>query len=317
MSITDRVDPELRDGLDFFSADMLDLTDIPGTRARFKNQFANLPAAIVEGVISEDRQIPGPQGAPEVPVRIYRPRGRRPVLPALLWIHGGGYVIGDVDGEDASARHLAKTVDCVVVSVEYRLAPEHPFPAPIEDCYAALTWLFGQSPHLGVNPARIAIGGGSAGGGLTAGLALLARDRSKVKPCFQLLIYPMIDDRNVTPSSFAITDPRIWNRQSNLLGWKAYLGREPGGQGVSPYAAASRAIDLTGLPPAYLATGTVDLFLDENIDYAQRLMQAGNAVELHVYDGAYHGFDLVVPEADVSRRCVSGYESALRRALHG
>jgi acetyl esterase/lipase len=317
MSVIDRVDPELRAGLDFFSADMLDLTDIPGTRARFKKQFANLPAAVVEGVVSEDRRIPGPQGAPDVPVRIYRPSGRPALLPALLWIHGGGYVIGDVDGEDASARQLAKTADCVVVSVEYRLAPEHPFPAPIEDCYAALEWLFGQAPHLGVNAARVAIGGASAGGGLTAGLALLARDRGKVTPCFQLLICPMIDDRNVTSSSFAITDPRIWNRQSNLLGWKAYLGREPGGAGVSPYAAASRATDLAGLPPAYLPTGTVDLFLDENIDYAQRLMQAGNAVELHVYNGGYHGFHLVAPDADVSRRCVSGYESALRRALHG
>jgi acetyl esterase/lipase len=317
MSLIDRVDPELRTGLDFFSPDMLDLTDIPGTRARFKEQFANLPAAVVEGVVSEDRRIPGPAGAPDVPVRIYQPSGRRALLPALLWIHGGGYVIGDVDGEDASARQLAKAVDCVVVSVEYRLAPEYPFPAPIEDCHAALVWLAGNAASLGVDAARIAVGGGSAGGGLAAGLALLARDRGKVKLCFQLLIYPMIDDRNVTPSSFAITDPRVWNRQSNLLGWKAYLDREPGGAGVSPYAAASRAIDLAGLPPAYIPTGTLDLFLDENINYAQSLIQAGNSVELHVYEGAYHGFYLVAPDADVSRRCVSGCEAALRRALHG
>jgi acetyl esterase/lipase len=317
MSFIDRVDPELRAGLDFFPPDLLDLKDIPGTRARFAVQFASLPAAAVEGVVSEDRLIPGPVGDPDLHIRVYQPRPRRALLPALLWIHGGGYVLGDVEGEDAAARQLAQAVDCVVVSVDYRLAPEHPFPAPLEDCYAALAWLAGQAGKLGVNADRLAIGGGSAGGGLAAGLALLTRDRGKVKVCFQLLIYPMIDDRNLTPSSYYVTDPRIWNRQSNLLGWKAYLGCEPGGRAVSQYAAASRAVDLSGLPPAYLPTGTLDLFLDENIDYAQRLLQAGTSVELHVYEGAYHGFYLVAPEADVSCRCVRGYEAALRRALHG
>jgi acetyl esterase/lipase len=317
MNLNDRVDPELRAGLDFFPPDLLDLNDIPRTRTRFDKLFATLPATAEEGVVSEDRRIPGPPGEPDMRVRVYQPNPRAAILPALLWIHGGGYVLGDVEGDDSSARHLAKAVDCVVVSVDYRLAPEHPFPAPVEDCYAALTWLAGKAGQLGVNPDRLAIGGGSAGGGLTAGLALLARDRGKVRVCFQLLIYPMIDDRNLTASSRAITDPRVWNRQSNLLGWRAYLGREPGGEGVSPYAAASRAVDLAGLPPVYLPVGTLDLFLDENIDYAQRLIQAGNAVELHVYEGAYHGFYLIAPEADVSRRCTSGYEAALRRALHG
>ena len=317
MNFSDRVDPELRAGLDFFPPDLLDLDDIPRTRARFDQLFATLPVSAVEGVVSEDHRIPGPAGDPDVHVRVYHPSPRPVLLPALLWIHGGGYVLGDVEGDDAVARQLAKAVDCVVVSVDYRLAPEHPFPAPAEDCYAALTWLARQAGQLGVNPDRLAIGGASAGGGLTAGLALLARDRGEVRACFQLLIYPMIDDVNLTPSSHAITDPRVWNRRSNLLGWRAYLGREPGGGGVSPYAAAARAVDLAGLPPAYLPVGTLDLFLDENIDYSQRLMQAGNAVELHVYEGAYHGFNLVAPEADVSRRCISGYEAALRRALHG
>ena len=317
MNFSDRVDPELRAGLDFFPPDLMDLNDIPRTRARFNELFATLPANAVEGIVSEDRRIPGPAGEPDVRVRVYQPSPRSALLPALLWIHGGGYVLGDLEGDDAAARHLSKTVDCVVVSVDYRLAPEHPFPAPVEDCYAALAWLASQAAQLGVNSDRLAIGGGSAGGGLTAGLALLARDRGKVRVCFQLPIYPMIDDRNLTPSSHAITDPRVWNRQNNLLGWRAYLGREPGREGVSPYAAAARAVDLAGLPPTYLPVGTLDLFLDENIDYAQRLMQAGNAVELHVYEGAYHGFYLFAPEADVSRRCTSGFEAALRRALHG
>ena len=316
MSLIDRVDPELRAGLEAFPPDLLDLNDIPGTRAKLSALFSMLPAPVIEGVSSTDRHIPGPPGDPDVFVRIYQPTTRPALLPALLWIHGGGYVLGDVAGDDARARNLAKNINAVVVSVEYRLAPEHPFPAPVEDCYAALKWLAANAGELGVNPQRIAIGGASAGGGLTAGLALLARDRGEVPVCFQLPIYPMIDDRNVTPSSQAITNPRVWNRQSNLLAWKAYLGREPDDD-VSPYAAAFRATDLRGLPPTYIPVGEFDLFLDEDIAYAQRLLQAGVPTELHVYRGCYHGSDIFVPDAAVSRRFASGCEEALKRALHG
>lgn len=317
MVFADVIDPELRPGLEAFPPDLLDLHDIPGTRAKLAALFAMLPAPVVEGVATEDRHVPGAPGDPDVLVRIYQPTDRPALLPALLWIHGGGYVLGDIAGDDARACQLAKTINCVVVSVEYRLAPEHPFPAPMEDCYAALKWLASHAAELGVNAERIAIGGASAGGGLTAGLALLTRDRGEIKLCFQLPIYPMIDDRNVTPSSQAITDPRVWNRQSNLLGWRAYLGREPGGDDVSPYAAATRATDLAGLPPAYIPVGEFDLFLDEDIAYAQRLLQAGVPTELHVYRGAYHGFDIFLPNADVSQRFITGCEAALRRALHG
>jgi acetyl esterase/lipase len=316
MTFIDRVDPELRAGLDAFPPDLLDLTDIPGTRARLTKLFADLPAPVVEGVTSEDRYVPGPPGDPTVLVRIYQPVTRSANLPGLLWIHGGGYVLGDMAGDDARVRQLTKTIHCVTLSVEYRLAPEHPFPAPVEDCYAALKWFSTNAAQLGVNPKRIAIGGASAGGGLTAGLAILARDRGEAPVAFQLPIYPMIDDRNVTPSSHAIHEPRVWNRQANLLGWKAYLGREPGGAGVSPYAAATRVSDLAGLPPAYIPVGELDLFLDEDIEYAQRLLQAGVPTELHVYGGCYHGSDLFVPAADSSQRFTSGYEAALKRALH-
>jgi acetyl esterase/lipase len=147
-------------------------------------------------------------------------------------------------------------------------------------------------------------------------LALLARDPKEVQVAFQLLIYPMIDDRNVTPASYAITDPRVWNRESNRLGWKAYLGRDAGGADVSPYAAAARATDLTNLPPAYISVGTLDLFIDENIEYAQRLIQAGVPTELHVYPGAFHGFDLFAPSARVSKQFKADRDSALKRALH-
>jgi acetyl esterase/lipase len=251
-----------------------------------------------------------------VRVRIYRPDVQPSKLPALLWIHGGGYVMGDIEQDDRLMKQLVKRIGCVAVSVDYRLAPEHPFPAPVEDCYAGLKWLFAHADELGVEPARIAIGGASGGGGLAAGLALLARDRGEVQVAFQLLIYPMIDDRNVTPASHAITDPRMWNRESNRLGWKAYLGRDGGGADVSPYAAAARATDLTNLPPAYIPVGALDLFVDENIEYAQRLIQAGVPTELHVYPGAFHGFDLFAPSATVSKQFKADRDSALKRALH-
>jgi acetyl esterase/lipase len=314
MSFVERVDPELRAGLDFFPPDLLDLGDIPRMRRRFAESFAG-PVPRVPGVVTEDRMVPGPQGAPVVLLRLYRPQARRGGLPALFWIHGGGYVVGQVADDDAFCMRTALAIGCLVASVGYRLAPEHPFPAPVEDCYAALRWLSANAAGLGVDPARIGVAGASAGGGLAAGLAVLARDRGEVPLCFQCPIYPMIDDRCVTHSSRTITDPRIWNARCNLLGWKAYLGREPGGDGVSPYAAASRAASLAGLPPAFIAVGDIDLFLDEDIEYAQRLAAAGVPTELHLYPGAYHGFYLVAPEAAVSRRCMRDLEDALKRGL--
>src|SRR6201997_525786 len=270
----------------------------------------------VEGVTSQDQFAPGAQGDPAVRVRIYRPDNHPSKLPALYWIHGGGYVMGDIEQDDRLMKQLAKRISCVAVSVDYRLAPEHPFPAPIEDCYAGLKWLFGHAEELGVDRSRVAIGGASGGGGLCAGLALLARDRGEVCPAFQLLIFPLIDDRHVTPASCAITDPRMWNRESNRLGWKAYLGRDGGGADVSPYAAAARATDLTKLPRAYISVGTLDLFIDENIEYAQRLIQAGVPTELHVYPGAFHGFDLFAPSARVSKQFKADRDNALKRAIH-
>ena len=319
MSFIDQVDPELRVVLEKFpKIGLLDLNKIVPARAMMKKMFLSMQAGLpaIEGVTSRDESVPGPQGDPEVRVRIYQPVDRSPLLPALFWIHGGGYVVGDIDQDDRLMQQIVTRVNCVAVSVDYRLAPEHPFPAPVEDCYAGLKWLFAHAGELGVDPSRIAIGGASAGGGLAAGLALLARDRAEVKVAFQLLIYPMIDDRNSTPASYEITDPRVWNRESNRLGWKAYLGRDGGGEGVSPYAAATRATDLAGLPPAFIPTGALDLFVDENIEYAQRLIQAGVATDLHVYPGAFHGFDIFAPSAAVSKQFKTERDAALKRALH-
>jgi acetyl esterase/lipase len=318
MNFLDQLDPELRVGLEKLPTDRpLDLNKITSARAKMNKMVTALLATLppVEGVTSKDQFAPGAEGDPAVRVRVYRPNDQPNQLPALLWIHGGGYVMGDIDQDDRLMKQLVKRIGCVAVSVDYRLAPEHPFPAPVEDCYAGLKWLFAHADELGVEPSRIAIGGASGGGGLAAGLALLARDRGEVRLAFQLLIYPMIDDRNVTPASHAITDPRMWHRESNRLGWKAYLGRDGGGADVSPYAAASRATDLTKLPPAYIPVGALDLFVDENIEYAQRLIQAGVPTELHVYPGAFHGFDLFAPSAKVSKQFKADRDDALKHAL--
>jgi acetyl esterase/lipase len=318
MNFMDQLDPELRVVVAGLPADRtLDLNNISAARARMKELVTEMLAALppVDGVTSQDQFVPGPLGDPAVRVRVYRPNDQPNNLPALFWIHGGGYVMGDIEQDDRLMKQMVKRIGCVAVSVDYRLPPEHPFPAPVQDCYAGLKWLFAHVKELGVESSRIAIGGASAGGGLTAGLALLARDRREVQVAFQLLIYPMIDDRNVTPASHAITDLRVWNRETNRLGWKAYLGGDGGGAGVSPYAAAARATDLTKLPPAYISVGTLDLFVDENIEYAQRLIQAGVPTELHVYPGAFHGFDLFAPSARVSKQFKADRDNALRHAL--
>jgi acetyl esterase/lipase len=320
MNFVEQLDPELKAVMERMPTDRtLDLTKISAARARMKKLVLEMLATFpqVEGVSQEDRFAPGTQGGPSVRVRIYRADDQSSKLPALYWIHGGGYVMGDIDMDDRLMKQMVKRIGCVAASVDYRLAPEHPFPTPVEDCYTGLKWLFAHADELGVEPARIAIGGPSGGGGLTAGLGLLARDRNEVQVAYQLLIYPMIDDRNATAAAHAITDPRVWNRESNRLGWKAYLGRDGGGADVSPYAAATRATDLSNLPPTYISVGTLDLFVDENIDYAQRLIQAGVPTELHVYPGAFHGFDMFAPSARVSKQFKADRDNALKRALHG
>jgi acetyl esterase/lipase len=268
------------------------------------------PRASIE---RRDVLVPGRNGDPDVPVRVYTPRAPSGPRPLLYWIHGGGYIFGTIDMSDPRCDLFAETLDCVVVSVEYRLAPECPFPAPIEDCYTGLAWAAAHTEELGVDRTRIVIGGQSAGGGLAAALALLVRDRGEIPVAYQLLIYPMIDDRNASPSSHLVT--KVWTRQANFLGWRCYLGAEPGGPDVSPYAAPARALDLRGLAPAFIGVGTLDVFRDENIEYARRLLEAGVATELHVYPGAPHGFEGFAPNAEVSRRFIRDIDDALRRAM--
>jgi acetyl esterase/lipase len=270
--------------------------------------------AVPAGIRVENTTVPGPSGAPPVRVRVYRPEGAPAVAPALVWMHGGGFVLGAPEQDDALCAAYAATLSCVVVSVDYRLAPEHPFPAPIEDCFAALSWLHTQAAAQGVDPARIAIGGASAGGGLAAGLALLAHDRG-VPVVFQLLVYPMVDDRTTLRTDIDGGGHRLWNQSANVFGWTAYLGGPPGGADVPAPAAPARRADLTGLPPAWIGVGTYDLFHDEDLAYAAGLRAAGVPVDLEVVPGAFHGFDVLSGKTAVTRAFYASQHAALRRAF--
>ena len=255
--------------------------------------------------------------AGDVPVRVYSPADQDGPLPGLVYMHGGGFVLGSAEMFSGDAERIAAEVGAVVVSVDYRLAPEHPFPAPIEDCYAALTWTAESAAELGIDPARLAIGGESAGGGLAAGTALLARDRGGPELCFQFLGVPELDDRLDTPSMRAYHDTPMWHRPAAEFSWDSYLGGTGvrGTEGVSPYAAPARAEDLSGLPPAFVMTCQFDPLRDEGIGYAQRLAQAGVPTELVLYPGTFHGSSLV-RDAAVTRRMTEDQIAALRRALH-
>lgn len=242
-----------------------------------------------------------------VRVRLHRPADAGQPTPALLWIHGGGYVLGTPQQDDDLCRRFAHALGITVAAVEYRLAPEHPFPAPLDDCYGAFTWL-ASLPM--VDPARVAVGGGSAGGGLAAALALKARDRDGVTPVCQLLVYPMLDDRTVAAAGLAKPGQRLWNQTSNRFGWESYL------RGADPEAAVpARCDDLSRLPPTWLGVGTLDLFHAEDVHYAERLRRAGVPCELHVVPGAFHAFDLIVPKAQISRSFFASQCAYMQQAL--
>jgi acetyl esterase len=275
-----------------------------------------IPAPDRDDVSKEDRRIPGPKGAPDVPIRIYRPTsssGTDTLRAAVLEIHGGGFLMGSIEMMDAWCQQVAAEIDAVVVSVEYRLAPEDPFPAGVEDCYAALSYTASNARELGIDASRIAVAGQSAGGGLAAATALLARDRGGPALCFQLLEIPELDDRLDTPSMLAFDDTPLWNRPNAVWSWRHYLGADHTGE-VSQYAAPARAENLAGLPSAYLSTMEFDPLRDEGILYALRLLQAGVSVELHSFPGTFHGSALV-PTASVSKRGSSETLHVLARRL--
>ena len=308
------VNPELVPFLESFPP--LDIwSDLPGFRKKYAKHIEDLSAEspVIEGVDSADYVV-DVDLLTRVNVRVYRPVDREGHLPAMLWLHGGGYCLGSIQIDDEFVRKMVKIIGCVVVSVNYRLAPENRFPGALDDAYAVLRWIFREANGLSIDADRLAIGGISAGAGLAAGVALAARDRGEVKLIFQSLWCPMLDDRNNYVSSYAINDPRVWSRDDNLRAWQAYLGKDFNGNDTSPYAAPCRAKELAGLPPVYMRVGSLDLFLDENTAYAQRLVSAGVQTDFAVVDGAFHAFEML-PDAELSRQVRAGHFAAITDAL--
>lgn len=310
-------DPELQALLALLPDTSLGITDPVKAREYFLELTRSLNAAIdASGVKIVNQTIPGPADAPDVAVRIYTPENLQQTVPGILHIHGGGFVIGNLDSEQGSCIALCRNLGVVVVSVDYRLAPETPFPGPLEDCYAALQWVNTHSAQLRIDPARLAVFGLSAGGGLSAALALLARDRGGPPLCFQYLGIPELDDRLQTASMQRFVDTPMWNRPNAELSWDYYLGSRyrRGAHDVPYHAAPARAEDLSGLPPAYISTMEFDPLRDEGVEYALKLMRAGVATELHAFPGTFHGSSLFT-HARVSQREAAEMFTVLRRAL--
>jgi acetyl esterase/lipase len=287
----------------------LPITDMDGEQATMIRSF-EFPAEPSDAVECVEHRVPG---EPEVPLRVHRARSSEGLLPCLVSMHGGGYVIGSNVMDDATFNRLCPALDLVGVSVDYRLAPDAPYPGPLEDCYRSLLWTYENAEQLGVDRDRIGVGGTSAGGGLAAALALLARGRGEVPVAFQLLDSPMLDDRQITRSSRLDGLP-MWSRESNAFGWRSYLGDLYGTDRVPGTAAPARAEDLSGLPPAFVSVGSVDGFLDEDVDYALRLNHAGVATELHVYPGACHGYQMAA-DSEVTRQSRRDVEEWLARQI--
>lgn len=300
------LDPELRAVMDAFELPQLDDEVLAMMRS------GAFPSAVElsDAVERTERTVPGD---PPVPVRVHRTAGATGRQPAVVSMHGGGYVLGSYDMDDLRFDRWCPQLGLVGVSVEYRLAPETPYPGPLDDCYAALRWTYDNADELGIDADRIGIAGISAGGGLTAALALLARDRGEAPVAFQVLDSPMLDDRQATPSS-RLDALYVWSREANAFGWRSYLGDLYGSSDVPAYAAPARAKDLAGLPPAIVSVGAIDGFRDEDVDYAMRLNQAGVPCELHVYAGLPHGHQMCA-EATAVRLCATDVEDWLRRQL--
>ena len=300
-----KIDKELLPALDDFPALEIDRGNIEKIRALLLER-APLPSSLA--VKEEELKIV--KADREIPIFIFR-KSSKPSQPVVLWIHGGGYIFGSA--YDERAKVIADFCDCTVVSVEYRLAPEHPFPAGAEDCMAALEWVFDNADSLGTNADKIAIGGASAGAGMAAGVSLMNRDGRNIPLCFQVLLYPMLDNLHAT-SSGNITNHPVWKRSTSFNAWEMYLNGTPG-EAASEYAAPSRAESLKGLPPTYLSVGSEDLFRDEDIGFGQKLIEDGVPCEMSVFPGMYHAGEGFAPAAKVSRRLDQSFLAALKDAL--
>jgi acetyl esterase len=308
------IDPELQGALDRLPSvgtetrldDLELIRSLRDTMAILQALGTSLPSD--EHVTTENVTVRVPSRDGELRVRLYRPAERGD--GALLFLHGGAYVLGDAYVEESRCLHLASEARCLVASVDYALAPESPFPAGLEDAYAGLQWLHANASELGVTTSRIAVGGSSAGAGLSAALALLARDRGGPPICFQLLVYPMLDDRMETPS-MRMEDTALFTPRAARDAWAHYLGGRP----ADHLAAPGRAAHLPGLPPAYVLVAEHDPLRAEGIDYARKLVEAGVPTELHLFPGTFHGFDLIGARTRLGRQALEEQASALRHAL--
>jgi acetyl esterase/lipase len=306
------VDPECRGPLEMLDNPAPTDETLPALRIASVPVAKMIDVSVEPGVTLTERSIPGPQGAPDVRLLILTPTGMDSATPALLYFHGGGFIAGGPDIMVGWGSKLAKQVGCTVVLPAYRLAPETRWPGPIEDLHAALCWVSDNAPALGIDPARIAVGGGSAGGGYAAALALRVRKLGGPKILYQLLMFPMLDDR---PTENPYAGEFGWSREHDCFGWTALLGMPAGSEEVPAGAVPGRVHDLSGLPPAYIGIGALDLFVDANLDYAKRLMHCGVPVELHVFPGGYHGFDFVAPNAAISQVAIADIPRVLRSAF--
>lgn len=304
-----RVNPEFLAGLESFTDFDFKVEHLAAMREGMAQAVLSLTSTETVNIIN--KTITGIDDN-EIRVRIYKPAHQDQELPVLLWIHGGGYILGSIEDNDHLCVQVVETANCVVVSVDYRLAPEHPYPAPLEDCYSALAWIADNAAALQIDKNSIGVAGASAGGGLTAGLTLLARDREYPSICFQMPLYPMINDSNDTPSANEITKGMVWNQTTNDFGWKCYLGELHGHDEVPIYAAPARAEDYRNLPYTYTCVGQLDPFRDETITYVSKLAQAGVDVEFHLYPGAYHGFESLNPQSELARNVIKEYVNAVK-----
>jgi len=313
MAVSKYIDPDLIPGLERLKAlvgDGLDVAkDLHSARVSSNARDETLIDALTlpDTIVQEVVTCPASEGAhPSVDMRVMRPRdaaSKTAPMPLFYWIHGGGYVLGTAKQGDLFTLTAAQQLGCFAASVDYRLSPEAAYPEPLDDCYRGLKYLLDNAAEFNIDPTRVIIGGVSAGGGLAAGLGLLVRDRAEFSLLGQVLLYPMLDDRNVAPASDSHSDTLVWSRQANLFGWQSYLGDAFGRDDVPIYAASARAEDLSGLPPTYMPVGDLDLFLQENIAYAQKLTQCGVATHFHIYPGAFHGFNGFAADAPVSQQC--------------
>lgn len=310
------VDPELRGAardILAISAQVSPRSDASLSTLRASRAAPELPR--LADVSVSDRLVPGATGAPDVRIFIINAKPGT-MRPGILHMHGGGFVTGSAESDVPSLQRMASELDAVIVTVDYRLAPETRYAGSLEDNYSGLKWMHAHAGELGLDPKRVAVAGESAGGGHAALLAITARDRGEVPIAFQSLVYPMLDDR--TGSSRAVP-PHIgtllWTPARNRLGWRSFLGRTPGKSSVPAAAVPARTADLTGVPPAWIGVGSIDLFVEENIDYARRLIQTGVATELLVVRGAFHGFDLLAENSSPAARFRQSRLNALKRAF--